>query len=54
MLGHLGVGENVLLVAAMLTIAIPAMGVDLIVRHYALKRIENEKGGGDRADRSAG
>jgi hypothetical protein len=54
LLGHLGVGENVLLVAAMLTIAVPAMGVGLITRHYALKRIESEKRAGDRADPPAG
>jgi hypothetical protein len=54
LLGRLGVGENVLLVAAMLTIVIPAFGVALISRHYELKRIENEENGGDGGDSPAG
>lgn len=54
LLDRLGVGENVLLVAAMLTIVIPAFGVALISRHYELKRIEGEQNGGDGGDPSAG
>jgi hypothetical protein len=54
LLDRLGVGENVLLVAAMLTIVIPAFGVALISRHYELKRIENEANSGDGGDPPAG
>ncbi len=54
LLGRLGVGENILLVAAMLTIVIPAFGVALIGRHYELKRIANEENGSDGGDPPAG
>jgi hypothetical protein len=54
LLGRLGVGESVLLVAAMLTIVIPAFGVALISRHYELKRIENDEDSGDGGDPRAG
>jgi hypothetical protein len=54
LLDRLGVGENVLLVAAMLTIVIPAFGVALISRHYELKRIEKEGHDGDGGDPRAG
>lgn len=42
LLGHLGVGENVLQVAAMLAIVFPACGIGLIGLHYERKRIERE------------
>ena len=39
-LGELGAGESVLIVAAMLTIAIPALMIGVIGRHYERKEIE--------------
>jgi hypothetical protein len=54
LLGQLGVGENLLLVAAMLTIIVPALGVGLIARHYALKRVKSEKNAGDGGNQPAG
>jgi hypothetical protein len=54
LLDRLGAGANLLLVAAMLTIVIPAFGVALISRHYELKRIEREQNVGDGGDPRAG
>jgi ABC-type dipeptide/oligopeptide/nickel transport system permease component len=39
-LGELGAGEGILMVAAMLTIAVPAFMVGVIGRHYERKEIE--------------
>jgi hypothetical protein len=39
-LGELGVDEAILLVAAMLTIIIPALMIGVIGRHYERKEIE--------------
>jgi hypothetical protein len=47
LLGRIGVGENVLLVAAMLAIVIPSLGVGLIGLHYERKRIEREEAADD-------
>ncbi len=47
LLGRVGVGENVLLVAAMLAIVIPAFGVALIGLHYERKGIDREEDPGD-------
>jgi hypothetical protein len=49
LLGRAGVGENVLLVAAMLAIVLPASGVGLIAGHYERKEIQSKKrsDGGD-------
>jgi hypothetical protein len=54
LLDRLGVGESVLLVAAMLTIVLPALGVALISRHYELKRVERERSGAGGGDPRAG
>jgi len=43
LLGRIGVGENVLQVAAMLAIVIPSLGVGFIGLHYERKRIEREE-----------
>jgi hypothetical protein len=47
LLDRLGAGENIQLVAAMLTIVIPAFGVALIGRHYERKDLEGDRDAGD-------
>jgi uncharacterized membrane protein len=42
-LGHFGAAERVLMVEALMTIVVPALGVGLVGRHYERKEIESEE-----------